>query len=266
MELQSKFRQALITTNQSVALVTIVQSKGSVPREAGSKMLVYPNGTIEGTIGGGKLESLVIEKALESLKSGQTCLEDYDLHEMSDKSFGAICGGSLKIFIEPLLQQPTLIIAGAGHVGIALARHAHLLGMYVVVVDDRQEWANSEKLPDVDEILLGPIPEQIEQYTLKADTSLACVTRAPHIDEEIVYRMIDKPLSYLGMIGSQRKVKIVLDKLKGRGVSQESIEKIYAPIGLDINVETPEEIAVCILAELIRVRQGGTGKFRKDLL
>ncbi len=242
-----------IQQNRSVAVATVVKVIGSSPREAGSKMLVYPDGSILGSVGGGEMELGVIQAARAAIRDGKPRYLEVNL---SNEARGdpMICGGEMEIFVEPMLTGPTLLIVGAGHIGAACAELAKFLGVRVVVMDDRAEFVTPEKLPHADELYSGDIVEHLRTFETNFQTYVVLVTRLHTLDAELLNAIIDKPAAYIGMLGSRRRVITVFDLLKEKGVSEEALKRVHAPIGLEIGAETPQEIAVSILAEIIKAK------------
>lgn len=247
----------LIRSHPKLALATLVRTKGSTPRAVGAKMAVFPDGTSYDTIGGGKLEHLVTKDAQEAIRKGESILKDYSLLEEDKGGIGAICGGEATVFIEVIKRSQRLLILGGGHIALALYCMALEAEFSVVVVDERPDFVSKERFPKA-ELLLNCPPNdyRVKEYVDK-DTYIVVVTHEHKHDKAAVKNLIDCQYRYLGMIGSKRKVKQTLAELAAEGVSQEKLDKIYAPIGLDIKAETPAEIAVSILAELIQVRRTG---------
>lgn len=242
-------------SHEAGILCTVVQSQGSTPRHAGSKMLVYADGRISGSIGGGELESRVINAALETLQDGKPRLLEYN---MSDPSHGdpGVCGGRVEIYIEPILAKPTLVIVGAGHVGQAVAHLADWLWFRIVVNDDREEFCSPQVVPEAKEFYLGPLAELPEKLKITAGTYLVLTTRSVDIDVPGLPKLLETPAPYIGVIGSKRRWETTTKKLKENGVPAEQIMRVRSPMGLDIAAETPEEIAVSIMAEIIKLRRG----------
>lgn len=245
---------------EPVVLCTIVSSKGSTPRRTGSKMLVYSDGATEGTIGGGEMESLVIDVALQSLfGSGKPDLLSYSFVDPQRGDPG-VCGGSMEVYVEPILPQPSVLIFGAGHVGRALAELAQWLGVYVILADDREEIIGDFKESDADEIHLLPAEELAEKITIHSRTAVVLTTRGVALDVASLPAILKTPAAYIGVIGSRRRWQTALKKLQEAGVSDADLARIVSPIGLEINAETPEEIALSVMAEITMLRQGGDGK------
>jgi xanthine dehydrogenase accessory factor len=242
------------------ALVTVAATKGSVPRAAGAKMLVYANGAISGTIGGGKFESLVIKDAQRQMREKKPLLQTYPLHEKSSASFGAICGGEVTVLIEPQVLREALFLIGGGHCSLAIAKLAVDCGLFVTVVDDRVELLSIFP-PQVATVGDVDPAKFIANREWKSDEALAIVSRNHEIDRAALGAALKiKGAGYIGMIGSERKVRSVFDRLKKQRISKEKLAKVYAPLGLDIGADSPAEIAVSVVAEILaklRKRSGG---------
>jgi xanthine dehydrogenase accessory factor len=240
--------------NKPAALATIVRTRGTTPRQAGAKMLVYPNGAIVGTIGGGEMELRVIEAAKETLMIGQPRVLDLVL---ANEGHGdaSTSDGQMEIFIEPLLSAPTLMIVGAGHVGAAVAQLGKLLGFYVVVIDDRPDLIAPERFLYADERIVGDLVAKVRELTLTPQTYVVLVTRAHALDAALLSALLEKPTAYIGMLGSERRAHAAREALRKAGVSESLLARLHAPIGLAIDAETPQEIAVSILAEIIQIKR-----------
>lgn len=249
--------------NRAAALCTIIRARGSVPRHVGSKLLVYPDGHIEGTVGGGEMESRVIREALEALKAGEPRIVQYTLANPAEGDPG-VCGGEMEIFIEPIKPAPTLLIIGGGHVGRALVHLGKWLGFRVVLSDDRPEFCNPEAAPGADEYLPLPIHQLSTTFNFHAETYIVLSTRGMPLDVDGLPHLLDVPHAYLGVIGSKRRWATAIKRLTENGLAAEKLARIHAPMGLELNAETPEEIALSILAEIVMLRRGGTGQMMKD--
>lgn len=236
------------------AVATVVKTHGSSPRAVGAKMLVYADGSIVGSVGGGEMEKLVIQDAQAAIHDGKPRYLDFNLSK-PERGDPMVCGGEMEIFVEPLLTAPILLLAGAGHVGAAVAELAKFLGFYVVVIDDRPEFLSREKFPRADELHAGDVVQEIQKFEITSRTFVVLVTRAHTLDADLLRAVIDKPAAYIGMLGSQRRAITVFEMLKQEGVSQELLKRVHAPIGIEIHAETPQEIAVSIMAEIIRVQR-----------
>jgi len=244
-------------TGTPCVLATVVATRGSVPREPGAKALIYSETHLLGTVGGGKFESLVLADAMAALAAGAPVLKTYPLHEHSAESFGAICGGEVTVFLDPQLPRESLIVIGAGHCSAAICQLARQCAMEVTVLDER-------------EVLLShcpahvrhttPAPEFLSGRKWRGREALVIVSRNFQLDREALAAALQHPgAAYIGMIGSTRKVTRVFDDLRERGVSPEALGSVYAPIGLDIGADSPAEIAVSVIAEVLKVLRGAKG-------
>ena len=240
------------------ALATIIQTQGSVPRHSGSRMLIFPDGSIEGTIGGGEMEGHVVEEGLAALRDGKSRVRTYAFNGPGEGSVG-VCGGEIEVFVEPIRTNPTLVVIGGGHVGVAVAHLADWLGFRIVVSDDRPEFASSDAVPEADEIHSGPMADLPSQLDINENTYLVLTTRGVDVDVPGLPALLETPAAYIGVIGSRRRWETTSKALLDHGVSKEALARVRSPIGLELNAETPEEIAVSILSEIIMLRQGGTG-------
>ncbi|MBI4675070.1 MAG: XdhC family protein [Chloroflexi bacterium] len=248
--IQRALVEALQNQTQA-AVVTVVKTLGSSPRAVGAKMLVYPDGKIVGSVGGGEMEQRVIAEAQIAMREGKPRYLDFNLSK-PERGDPLVCGGEMEIFVEPLLSTPTLVIVGAGHVGAACAELGKFLGFRVVVIDDRPEFLTREKFPTADELYAGEVVHELAKFPITAQTCIVLVTRAHTLDADLLRAVIDKPGAYIGMLGSQRRVLTVFEMLKQEGVSDEQLKRVHAPIGIEIHAETPQEIAVSIMAEIIQ--------------
>jgi xanthine dehydrogenase accessory factor len=263
-DVNEEIYRLLLKTSQAgeaCALATVAKVTGSAPREAGTKMLIFEDGRIAGTIGGGKFESLVIEEARKAMKTGEPTLKTYPLHEASDESFGAICGGEVTVFIEPQARPPVFCIIGAGHCAQALAKFASQCGFAVTVLDDRADLLGSTYFDSSIRCLSEPSPEAfVRSHKWSSRDAMVLVSRNYHLDREALAAAIEKGgMGYLGMIGSKKKVLTVFDELSKRGVSRKALATVRAPIGVNIGADSPAEIAVSVLAEVIMVLREADG-------
>jgi xanthine dehydrogenase accessory factor len=344
----------------TVAVATIVRTRGSSPREVGARMLVRPDGATDGTVGGGCGEAEVWRAALEVIEDAQPRMVVVDLTNEIAMSSDGVCGGVLDIFVEPwhahrsdvatsilsavdqrraaatatvvsrsrglpvrlgekllivdgdtreggfgwdLLQErviadtpavltqgeskwrtytfeegqvgvffdlavprPTLVVVGAGHVAMPIAEVGRLLDFEVVVVDDRPSFANADRFPNADRIVVDEFTSALDQLEITPSTYVVLVTRAHTFDVHALRKIVGKPAGYIGMIGSRRRVYAVFKLLREEGVPLEDLMRVHAPIGLDIKTETPGEIAVSVGAELLKVRRGGGAASISDIL
>ena len=242
-----------------VVLATVVKTQGSVPRHSGSKMLVYENGRTSGTIGGGEMEARVLAEAAAALQDNQTRIVPYTLVDPKRGDPG-VCGGEMEIYLEPYLPPATLFVIGCGHVGQAVADLGHWLGFRVVVTDDREALVTPEVIPHADRYLPGNFAEALAANPIHHNTFVVLVTRNVKVDQEIIPLLLDSSASYIGVMGSKRRWTHTLQLLKEDGYNDDALAKFHSPIGLELNAETPAEIAVSILSEIIMARRGGTGK------
>jgi xanthine dehydrogenase accessory factor len=312
-----QFYQQLVDRLKDTPLVlaTVVRVKGSVPREVGAKMMIWGNGSISGTIGGGAGEAKVIQQALLVLQTGIKQQVDIDLSGARGRDTQGICGGTMEVwlerwsgewaialaqqilthlqagrsvdlitpftptdhpqlsgsvplatlptdaFLETITPPPLLLIVGAGHVGIQLAKVADLAGFQIAVQDDRPDWANSTHYPQAKLIFTQTIAEAIAHVANHQQLYVALVTRGYQYDRTALQELCDRaiPCRYIGMIGSKKRIQQVYQDLEALGVDRSQLRSIHAPIGLDIGAQTPEEIAISIAAELIGVRRGSLG-------
>jgi xanthine dehydrogenase accessory factor len=241
---------------EAAALVTIVSTTGSTPQRVGAKMLVFADGRIVGTIGGGCYENDAFWKAREAITSRKPQLVRYELSDDFAQETGLICGGQMEVYIEPIEPSPELYIVGAGHVGFHLARAAHEVGFRVHVIDDREKFANAERFPTAVEIVVDDIPSWIARATIPPHAYAVIVTRGHTNDLEALRALAPRELRYLGLIGSRAKVARIYDALVADATPADLLNRVHAPIGLDIGAVTPQEIAVSLLAELIAVKHG----------
>lgn len=255
--------QALLdaqSKGEMAALATVIKIQGSVPRHEGSKMLVHPDGTIIGTVGGGAMEALVIKEALAAMQDGQTRLPSYTLNDLASGDPG-VCGGTVQVFIEPVGASPTLLVIGIGHVGKALAQLGKWSGYRVIVADDRADFCNPEYLPGMDGYVVCKSGEIAQHIVINAQTFIAATTRGMPVDLNLIPALLLTSAAYIGVIGSRRRWLVTVKALiEERGLKAEDLERVYAPIGLELNAETPQEIAISILAQIIMVQRGGTGQ------
>ena len=239
----------------SAALGTVVQVKGSTPREVGSKILIKGDGAVLGSIGGGVLEATICREAMSVLREGKAKMLHFDLTGEEVEADQMLCGGEMDIFIEPIVPQPTLYIFGAGHISRSISKTAKMIGFRVVVIDDRAEFANPERFPEADEILTDDFSAALSRLRINDSAYLAIVTRGHKFDEKVLEWAVKTEARYIGMIGSKKKNEVIFAHLRSKGIHKDILKRVHAPIGLDIGAETPEEIAVSIVAELITFKR-----------
>jgi xanthine dehydrogenase accessory factor len=255
-----------VAQGRSVALATVVRAEGATPREIGAKMIVYDDGQIDGTVGGGKMEALVIQEAVAAIRQGASRLVHYELRDAAMGDPG-ICGGVADVFVDVVTPRPVLLVVGAGHIALPVAEIGSLCGFRVLVVDDRADMASAERFPHADERFAGDIVETLGNVSMTPNTYIVIITRGHAYDEQALRAVIDSPAGYIGMIGSRRKVRTIFDHLRADGIDEALLRRIHAPIGLDIGAQTPAEIAISILAEIVMLRhddrQGRRGQSMK---
>jgi xanthine dehydrogenase accessory factor len=247
------------------ALATIVHTNGSIPSYESSRMLVRDDGSIAGTIGGGCVEAEVWAAAKEVMQKESPRKMVFSLNNEASYDNGLICGGTLEVFVEPILPQPMLYLFGGGHVSTAAAKAACAAGFAVGIVDDREAFANTQRFPMAQEVYVS-YEEAFKKITPNASTYLVIVTRGHKDDMNVLAWAVRTEARYIGMIGSKRKVLSVYRALEKEGYRAEEFERVYAPMGLDIGALSPEEIAISIVAELIAVRRGASRAAHKKLL
>ena len=237
------------------AVATIVNVRGSIPSFETAKMLVRDDGSILGTIGGGCVEADVWQAAREVMESERPRTLTFNLNQNPKHDTGLLCGGTLDVFIEPILPPALLYIFGAGHVSISLYKTAKSAGFDVTVVDDRETYANRERFPDAKEVLAEDFDQAMARFIPNESSYIVIVTRGHRDDMRVLRWAVQTRAKYVGMIGSKRKTIAIFRELTQEGLSPGLFERVQAPIGLDIGAVTPEEIAVAITAELIAVRR-----------
>jgi len=240
------------------ALATVVGGEKGTPGRAGFRMLVYPDGKISGTVGGGLLEAKVREEALRCLRDKKPQLLEFTLDEESAEGIGMLCGGKVKVFVEPILGNPTVYVFGGGHIAVPLAQFGKALEFRVVVVDDREQFANKERFPLADDVKVGDFEAVTRSITFGEKDCAVIITRGHEHDETVLRECLLKARlpAYIGMIGSREKIARTYSHLKECGVSSQLLARVRAPIGLDIGARTPAEIALSIMAEIVAYQYG----------
>ena len=237
------------------AVATIVNVRGSIPSFKTAKMLVRDDGSIVGTIGGGCVEAEVWQAAREVMESEKPRTLTFNLNQDPKYDTGLVCGGTLDIFIEPVLPPASLYIFGAGHVSVNLYKVARDAGFDVTVVDDREAYANRERFPEAKEVIAEDFEQAIAHLTPNESAYIVIVTRGHRDDMRVLRWAVQTQARYIGMIGSKRKTIAIFRELTKEGIPAHLFERVHAPVGLDIGAVTPEEIAVAITAELIAIRR-----------
>ena len=234
------------------ALATIVQCIGSSPQKEGAKMLIRGDGSILGSLGGGCIEAEIIQASRKAMKDGSPLTIPF---ELTEKHGGLVCGGKVLVYIEPVIPDPHVVILGAGHVGKALSRVAQFSGFRVTVVDDRQEYANRENIPEVSDIVVSDFDSVFSKVAADKNTYLVIATRGHNHDLDALKASLKTEAKYIGLLGSKRKRALLFKTLREEGFSQADIERVITPVGLSIGSVTPEEIAVSIMAQIIKYRR-----------
>jgi xanthine dehydrogenase accessory factor len=219
-------------------------------------MLIRQDGTSMGSIGGGCVEAQVWETASEVIKTSRAQILEYQMTDDDLEEDGLVCGGQVEIFVEPILTRPQLVVLGAGHVGQAIARIAARIDFRVTVIDDRDRFVSEERFPTAERRMAQPYDQSLDDLHLPADSFILIVTRGHRHDQQALETALNQQVTYTGLIGSRRKIKLLVDHLLEQGYPPEHFRNLYAPIGLEIGSETPREIAVSVAAELIALRKG----------
>ena len=251
----------------AVASATVVDTSRSVPRRAGAKMLVFRDGSMAGTVGGGEMEARVVAEAVAALADGRCRLLSYRLIDPGRGDPG-VCGGDVRIFVEPHMPKPTVIVMGYGHVGRAVAQLAHWLGFRVVAADDRPlaepgpagagavgDSGSVDTDTPPDELVIGTVDDLLAGRTLDADTSVVLVTRNVDVDAAALPALLATHAGYVGVMGSERRWETTRARLEAGGANPDALDRVHAPIGIEVGAETPEEIALSIMAEVVAHRR-----------
>lgn len=241
---------------EAVAMATIVARRGSTPRRDAAKMLVYPDGRQLGSIGGGCTEAEVCRTAMTALRTGRPALLSFDLTDENADESALLCGGTMEVYVEPILPDPELTVFGGGHVGQCIAAAASTLGFQISVVDDRTRYANTDRFPDARALYCGPWEESFRQLPVSESSYLVIATRGHQQDLACLRFALRTPAKYIGLLGSLRKTRLLFEALIQEGIAETEFDRVYAPVGIEIGSETPEEIAVSVAAELVAVRKG----------
>jgi xanthine dehydrogenase accessory factor len=252
-----------LSRGESAALLTVVRVNGAAPCAPGTRVLVRDGGALSGTLGGTTVDARAREDGLRALSTGESGMLTYHLDAESGESVGS-CGATLELFVEPLRPEPRLLVAGSGYVAQALARLALPLGWRVTLLDDRSEFVRDGRLPEGVGVAVGEFTELLATQRPDPATAVVIVTRGHRSDREALATALTTNAGYIGMIGSPSKVRQVFRALLKSGVAAETLGRVYAPIGLDLGAETPDEIALSIAAELLMWRRDGSGGSLRD--
>ena len=252
-----------LNREEKVALVTITEIKGSTPRDEGSLMLVWEDGKSFGSIGGGKIEYTVIQESVEALKAAKSRIFNHSLTPQGDLKME--CGGEASGFIRVFVPEKKLIIAGGGHVGEKVLEPANFLGFKCTIIDDREEYVAKESLQKASDIIITHYNEAFQKITVTKDTYIVIATKGHAGDLDFVKEALKTEAKYIGLIGSKVKHVFIRNSLIQDGFSEEEINRIYGPVGLNISNQLPEEIAVSIMSEILLIKNNGTLEHRKDI-
>jgi len=240
---------------QKCALATIVQVNGSIPSYESAKLLVREDGSMIGTVGGGCVEAEVWNAAREVMETERPRQMNFSLGQDAAYDNGLICGGQLSVFVEPVVPQPRAFIFGAGHISKSISKVANLAGFSTVIIDDREAFANPERFPEAAETYADEYESVFPKLSVTSSSYLIIVTRGHRDDMRVLRWAVQSRATYIGMIGSKRKVIEIFKALRNEGIPAHLFDRVHAPIGIDIGAITPEEIAVAITAELIAIRR-----------
>ncbi len=249
---------AAVERHEPVVLATVIDTRRSVPRHSGSKMLIYTNGRTSGSIGGGEMEARVMEEAASAMRDGRPRRLSFELVDPAQGDPG-VCGGEVELYLEAYMPVPTVFVIGCGHIGKAVVDLSKWLGFRVVAYDDREELADPDALPHADEVHSGDFAEALAASPITGETHVVVVSRNMDVDLGVLPSILETPARSIGVMGSRRRWQTTRQALAERGADAEALERLTAPIGLELNAETPEEIAVSILSQIIADRRGGSG-------
>ena len=246
---------ALRSRGVSATLATIIARKGATPRRDAAKMLIDETGNQYGTIGGGFAEAEVVREAGKVLSSGCPKILSFDLTGEDPEENVLVCGGHMEVYLEPITTDPTLYIFGAGHVGKALSHIAQYAGFRIVVVDDRKTFACKERFPGADDLIIDSWDNLLKSMEIRENSYIFISTRDHRYDERCLHFALDSSAKYVGMLGSLKKIRLLKEFLEKEGIDPKEFLKVSIPAGFDVGAETPEEIAVSIVVELIAARK-----------
>jgi len=253
IEIYKEIIKSLSKKRRSV-LATVINTKTHTPRNIGAKMLLKDDGTTVGSIGGGNLELRIINNAKKLIVTGKSELMHFDLKNSKDKGLDMMCGGEMDVFLEPIIPKYELFIFGGGHVAIPLSKLANFVGFDVYIIDDRKEYAAKERFSEVKKAIHQDFKKAFEIINIGSTSFIVIITAKHSSDGKVLENAIKTPARYIGMMGSPKKREQIFQDLMEKGISKDLLKKVYSPIGVSISSETPEEIAVSIVAEMIKVR------------
>jgi len=250
--------QIALKQGERIVIATVVKTNGAAPCPIGSKIIVHPDGRIQGSFGGAQTDGKVAKEALKALHEGRPYTNHIHLDADQGEAVGS-CGATLEVLFEVLKPEPRLILAGAGYVSQALARLATRLDFRIVVVDDRRDLADPKSFDPQVNLIMGDIPQALQELEPDDASWIVIVTRGHNLDKEALRAALNTNAAYIGMIGSQSKVKHIFKDLLKEGVDHRRLAQVHAPIGLDLGAETPDEIALSIAAEIVMLRKKASG-------
>lgn len=257
---QHKRIPELSEQGKEFAVATIINALKGSPRKSGTKMIVFLDGSTEFTIGGGPLEAITIRKAISAIKKGQNI--KFEIEFDLQKS-GMACGGKAEVFIEVFKTIEKIVVFGGGHIGYALSRIFNVINMPYIIVDDRVDFATVKRFPEALSRVHSGYQEAVSRIDVDKNTYTVIVTHCHKGDKEVLRDLLKTKAKYIGMIGSVKKVKTVLDELKKEGLKTDD-KRIYAPVGLELGGETPEEIALAVVSEINKVKYEKTGNSLRE--
>ncbi|MBM3802164.1 MAG: xanthine dehydrogenase [Acidimicrobiia bacterium] len=246
---------------QRAALATIIQIRGSVPSFETAKILVREDGSTVGTVGGGCVENDVWKAARQVMFDEKPRRLVFDLTDSSNLEAGLICGGKVEIFVEPILAVPTAYVFGAGHISKFISKAATLAGFHTVIIDDRPQYANRERFPEAVELYSDSFESAFAKIVPNEFSYLVIVTRGHLEDQNVLRWAVKTKARFIGMIGSRFKKRALFANLREEGISQEQLDRVFSPVGVDIHAILPEEIAISIVAQMVAVRRSKPGTY-----
>jgi xanthine dehydrogenase accessory factor len=248
----------LLEKGKSVALCTVVEKKGSGPRDVGAKMLVSEEGQNFGTIGGGNVERALVDESLKAIRMHKSKTVTFNLNKIEKDGTvgtGMICGGELTVLADVIEPTPRLVIVGAGHIALPLATLASTVGFKIVVVDDERKLVNKEHFPMIESIIADDFAQVLASFDLGSNDFVVIAHGEPEHDFAALKSVIQKNVAYVGFLGSKTKARVLTERLRTEGVNEGYVKTLHSPLGLDIGAETPEEIGISILAEIIQSKR-----------
>jgi len=253
----------LRSLGQKCAVATIVQVNGSIPSFESAKILVREDGSFMGTVGGGCVEAEVWNAAREVIETEKPRHLSFSLGQDAAYDEGLICGGQLNIFVEPVIPQPRAFIFGGGHVSKGISKIATLAGFSTSIIDNREAFANKERFPEAEATYAEEYEDVFPKLPVNSSSYIIIVTRGHRDDMRVLRWAVNTPAKYIAMIGSKRKTISVVHELEKEGIAREAFDKVFAPMGLEIGAEMPEEIAISVVAEMIAVRRAPDTDWRQ---